>query len=394
MSLWYIEYSEKHESIYSGGVVIRVVILAVAAIIHLSSAANEVDLIFTPQRSFYSAAQKAMGDAGIALQSGITAGLLNPSLVNVYRKDIRETHGSVTAGFGRDSLYNKSMIPLGVSYSAEDGTAALFYRYLLSDEELSHHELTFNLSGLLFPESEDQGAVDFGINIRIEKMKWKNRELAPLYIVTRHVDTTIGKKTDTIVLSAPNMFKGELSQTNCILDLGFFQPDVLPGVDFGLALKNLVGYTWRKERPFINTVSDTLNDSIAVDSLLYSNLTQKKRQWINRKYKTLSAGIVYHTAIKPNSFTLSIPLDLEIFGLFDKKMKNTFVFKGGIEALVAGHFALRLGYSRSPGILMKDFSKIKKLNFFTGGGGVRIDPLIFDFYVSHNVFGTTLTFDY
>lgn len=373
---------------------IRVVILLAAACIHISFAANEVDPIFTPQRSFYSAAQKAMGDAGIAEPSGITAGLLNPSLVNVYRKDLRETHGSVTAGFGRDSLYKKMILPLGVSYSAEDGTAALFYRYLLSDEELSHHELTFNLSGLLFPASEDQGAVDFGINIRFEMMKWKNREVAPLYMVTRHVDTTVSKIADTIALSVPDMFKGELSQTNCILDLGFFQPEILPGVDFGLTLKNLVGYTWRKERPFVYTAKDTLNDSIAVDSLLYSNQKQKKKEWINRKYKTLSAGIAYHAVIKPNTFTLSIPLDLEIFGLFDKKVKNTVAFKGGIEALVAGHFALRLGYSRSPEILVRDFSKIKKLNFFTGGGGVRIDPLIFDFYISHNVFGTTLAFDY
>ncbi len=373
---------------------IRVVILLAAVIVHISFAAKEVDLIFTPQRSFYSAAQKAMGDAGIAMSSGITAGLLNPSLVNIYRKDMKETHGSVTAGFGRDSLYNKLMLPLGVSYSADDGTAGLFYRYLLSDDELSHHEFTFNLSGLLFPASEDQGAVDFGLNIRIETMKWKNRELEPLYVVTRYIDTASNKKGDTIALSAPDMLKGELSQTNCILDLGFFQPEILPGVDFGLTLRNLAGFTWRKERPFIYTSRDTMNDSIAIDSLLYSNQKQKEKQWIHKKYKTLSAGIVYHAAIKPNSFTLSIPLDLEIFGLFDKKMKNRFVFKGGIEAVVAGHFALRLGYSRSPGIIIKDFTNIKNLNFFTGGGGVRIDPMTFDFYVSHNVFGTTLTFDY
>ena len=123
---------------------IRVVILLAAVIVHISFAAKEVDLIFTPQRSFYSAAQKAMGDAGIAMSSGITAGILNPSLVNIYRKDMKETHGSVTAGFGRDSLYNKLMLPLGVSYSADDGTAGLFYRYLLSDDELFHHEFTFN----------------------------------------------------------------------------------------------------------------------------------------------------------------------------------------------------------------------------------------------------------
>jgi hypothetical protein len=374
--------------------VFRILFLLASALFQISSATSEIDLIFTPQRSFYSAAHKGMGDAGIALPSGITAGLLNPSLVNVYRKDIKETHGSVSAGFGRDSLYNKLMLPFGVSYSAEDGSAALFYRFLSSDQKLSHHEFTFNLSGMLFPGSEDQGSVDFGTNIRLEMIKWKNRELDPLYMVTRHHDTITHRPDDTIALAVPELLQGELSQTNLILDIGFFQPEVLPNVDFGLTLRNLTGYSWRTVKPFVYSTRDTLNDSTVVDSLLYGNQKQKKGQWIQRKYKTLSAGIVYHAQIKPQSFTLAIPLDLEILGLFDKKIKNRFVFKGGIEALVAGRFALRLGYSRAPGILMKGFSQIKNLNFFTGGGGVKINPVTFDFYVSHNVFGTTLAFDY
>jgi hypothetical protein len=335
-----------------------------------------------------------MGDAGLALPSGISAGLVNPSLVNIYRKEIKETHGSVTAGFGRDSLYNKLMLPFGVSYSSEDGSIALFYRHLSGESELSNHEVTLNLSGMLFPGSEEQGAVDFGVNVRLEMIKWKNMELDPLSMVTSHLDTIKPRRNDTLALAAPEQLRRTLNQTNLILDLGFYQPDAFPNFDFGMTLKNITGFSWRTVNPYAQNIHDTLNDSTVIDSLTYVSQKKKKGQWIDRKYKTLAVGVVYHVEIKPESFTLLLPLDLEVLGLFDKKMKNKFVFKGGIEAQIAGHFSIRMGYSRAPGILMRGFSQIKNLNFFTGGGGVKIDPVTFDFYISHNVFGTTLSFDY
>ncbi len=356
--------------------------------------AKELDLIFTPQRSFFCAAQKGLGDAGIALPSGLSAGILNPALVNVYRKEVRETHGSICAGFGRDSLYNMLMLPFAISYSADDGSAALFYRHLSGDSKLSHNEFTFNLSGLVSPGGQDQGAVDFGVNIHLQSIKFNNRELDPLFSVTRYLDTLHRRNNDTITNTTTDKILGELKQTNLILDIGFFQAQVLQNVDFGLTLRNVTGFSWRTAKPFVQRSSDTLNDSIIVDSLQYIYKEQKKGQWLHRKYRTLSTGITWHADIKPESFTLILPLDLEILGLFDKKIKNTFVFHGGIEALIINRFSLRFGYSRSPGILMKGFSQIKNLNFFTGGGGVHIDPIVFDFYISHNVFGTNLSFDY
>lgn len=373
---------------------LKVVLLFLTILISGSLSAEELDLIFTPQRSFFSAAQKGLGDAGIALPSGISAGILNPALVNVYRKEVREIHGSVCAGFGRDSLYNKLMLPFGVSYSADDGSAALFYRRLTGDSKLSHNEFTFNLSGMVAPAGQDQGAIDFGVNIHLQSIKWDSRQLDPLYSITRYLDTIHRKNNDTLPGSLPSQALGELKQTNLILDIGFFQAQVLPNIDFGLTLRNVTGFSWTTSRPFIQRSSDTLNDSTIIDSLHYVFENKKKGQWLNRKYRTLSTGIAWHAEIKPQAFTLILPLDLEILGLFDKKIKNTFAFNGGIEARIANRFSLRLGYSRSPGILMKGFSQIKNLNFFTGGGGVHIDPIVFDFYISHNVFGTTLSFDY
>jgi hypothetical protein len=378
----------------NGGNVLKVVFLFIAIVFLYSISAKELDLIFTPQRSFFSAAQKGMGDAGIALPSGLSAGILNPALVNVYRKDVRETHGSVCAGFGRDSIYNKLMLPFGVSYSADDGSAALFYRHLSGDPKLSHNEFTFNLSGMVAPAGQDQGAVDFGVNIHVQSIKWNSRQLDPLFSVTRHLDTIHPKKNDTIYNNSTEQLLGELKQTNLILDIGFFQAQVMQNIDFGLTLKNVLGYSWRTAKPFIRRSSDSLNDSTIVDSLHYVFDKQKKGQWLSRKYRTLSTGIAWHADIKPQSFTLILPLDLEILGLFDKKIKNKFAFNGGVEVLIIDRFSLRFGYSRSPGILMKGFSQIKNLNFFTGGGGVHIDPILFDFYISHNVFGTTLSFDY
>ncbi|HEX2957611.1 MAG TPA: hypothetical protein VHO70_12325 [Chitinispirillaceae bacterium] len=373
---------------------LKIAFLFLAIIFALPVYSKEMDLIFTPQRSFFSAAQKGLGDAGIAFPSGISSGILNPALVNVYRKEIRETHGSVCTGFGRDSLYNKLILPLGVSYSADDGSAALFYRRLSSDSKLSHNEFIFNLSGMISPGSQDQGAVDFGVNFRLESIRWNNRELDPLFSVTRYLDTIHSKKNDTAAIGTLPEFRGELKQTNLILDIGFFQSRILPNINFGLTLRNITGYSWRTAKPFIRHVIDTLNDSVTIDSMQYINDKQKKGQWLHRKYRTLSTGIAWHADIKPHAFTLILPLDLEILGLFDKKLKNVFVFKGGVEAHIVNRFSLRLGYSRAPGILMKGFSQFKNLNFFTGGGGVHIDPIVFDFYISHNVFGTMLSFDY
>jgi hypothetical protein len=374
--------------------VLKFVCLFIAIFFSSSIFAKELDLIFTPQNSFFCAAQKGLGDAGIALPSGISAGLLNPALVNVYRKGLQETHGSVLAGFGRDSIYNKLMLPFGVSYSADDGSAALFYRHLSGDPKLTHNEFTFNLSGMVSPGGQDQGAVDFGVNVHLQSIKFDSRQLDPLFSVTRHLDTIHPKKNDTLYSKEPIQTLGALKQTNLILDIGFFQAQILPDIDFGLTLKNVTGYSWRTARPFIRHSIDTLNDSTIVDSLQYINDTKKKGQWLSRKYRTLSTGIAWHGDIKPGSFTLILPLDLEILGLFDKKIKNTFAFNGGVEVLIIERFSLRFGYSRSPGILMKGFSQIKNLNFFTGGGGIHIEPIVFDFYISHNVFGTNLSFDY
>jgi hypothetical protein len=378
----------------SGGSVLKVVSLYLAIFFTSFISAKELDLIFTPQNSFFCATQKGLGDAGIALPSGISAGILNPALVNVYRKEIRETHGSVCAGFGRDSIYNKLMLPFGVSYSADNGSAALFYRHLSGDPKLTHNEFTFNLSGMVSPGGEDQGSVDFGVNIHLQTIKFDSRQLDPLFSVTHYLDTIHQKKNDTIYSKVPVQTLGELKQTNLILDIGFFQAQVLPNIDFGLTLKNVTGYSWITAKPIVRRSSDTLNDSIAVDSLQYVNEKQKKGRWLERKYRTLSTGIAWHADLKPQALTLILPLDLEILGLFDKKIKNTFAFNGGVEILIIDRFSLRFGYSRSPGILMKGFSQIKNLNFFTGGGGVHIDPVVFDFYISHNVFGTNLSFDY
>jgi hypothetical protein len=203
------------------------------------------------------------------------------------------------------------------------------------------------------------------------------------------------QKPHTVFTPAPATWSGHEHQSNLILDLGFYQASIISNVDFGLTLKNITGYSWHSSKPAVQSVRDTVDSDLTIhDSSYYVDIFEKSREWIPSRYKTLSVGIVYHAPVKQGTLHLAFPLDIEILGLFDKKMKHTFAFKGGIEALFAGRFSLRLGYARAPGILLKGISQIKNLNFFTGGGGIRIDPLVFDFYITYNAFGTTLMFDY
>lgn len=376
----------------------KLALILISCILIVQSA--ELDRIFTPQRSFYSSAFKSLGDAGIALPLDISGGLLNPALVFSYRKQIQEVHGSISAGYGRDSIYNRHIMPVGVSYANAEGAIAGFYRLLMNDRELVQHEIAFNISGQMFQNAEQQGPVDFGMNIRYEKMDWKKRPLGALPITRYSSDSLGGWNFPTIIDTNDTSVLGEISENRVLMDIGFYQSDVWPHVDFGLTMRNLLGYVWTREKPdtgHIDSVSwldSTQSDSVMTRTSVYKDKMQKSGEWISGRHRTLAAGIVYRVEMAGGNLRLSLPLDIEILGLFDKKVKNRFMFRGGIQAGVSQHFFARFGYSRAPGPIEAAHKELKNINIFTGGAGIAIAPVTLDFYVSKDTFGTTASFNY
>ncbi|MDO5576860.1 MAG: hypothetical protein Q4F84_07250, partial [Fibrobacter sp.] len=57
-------------------------------------------------------------------------------------------------------------------------------------------------------------------------------------------------------------------------------------------------------------------------------------------------------------------------------------------------FHLRGGYKRGPGDLIDDISEFKYRNNFTGGAGINIDPIRFDFFITKGHFGLNAVYQY
>jgi len=362
------------------------------------STAKEYDRLFLPQRSFTSSAMKGLGDAGIAFPLDISSGMVNPALVYSYRRSVQEDHGSAFLSYGRDSTFNHHILPLGASYSTSEGALGFFYRLLMNKGELWQQEFILNISGQISPNSENQGPVDFGLNLRFENMKWGDRPLGDLPEKVLFRDSSGNWSGDSISKWSTDNGEGLVRDRRLLLDIGFFQENVWPNIDFGLTMRNLLGYVWSSENPDTSFSDRKITieegeDTALVRTYFYQDKTGKTRGWTKGKYRGLALGMVYHLDLGGN-LRLSFPLDFEFIGLFDKKIKNRAVFRGGIQGRISQNFYLRVGYSRAPEFLLTGINGFKNINVFTGGGGVYIAPLKLDFYISEESFGTTLDFDF
>lgn len=360
---------------------------------------QEGDMLFTTRNSYTSSVSAALGNTGIAVLSDISGGLINPALMFSNERSLKEPHGSVSAGFGRDSIFDRFIIPAGISYSTGEGTLGMFYRGLSGNNEIDQHEIILNLSGQLFNGSHGKGPVDFGINFRYEKFTWTNRSLKPLHTWELINDST-GNVHIKDTLNVKNYSrKGNLSENRILADIGFFQKNAWTNIDFGLTMRNLFGYIWTKQSPILFTKDST--DTVSTDSVTqlqreyYKEETSETKGWSKKQHRTIAIGCTYHTATGTgNKLRLSIPVDLEIYGLLDKKTRNRFVFHCGTQLSISERFFIRGGYSRSPGDLIKDINELDYINIFSGGAGIKIDPISFDFFVSKGHFGLNAVFHY
>lgn len=379
----------------------RLTLSLLAAATTLFATVNEPDWIFITQRNFTSALLKGQGDAGIAFPGGISLGTVNPALFYSPGTQSGSKGQGFTAGYGRDSLFNRHIIPLGATYRSGNSVMAGFYRFLSGDAGSTQHEFTGNLSGQLFSEANRQGAVDFGINIRIEQMVDTHSKQFPITkrIITQTNNApriqTIDSTTETALFSQ--------HQRRMIVDIGFFQKSILQNLDFGLTIRNLLGYAWSREEPFTVTTDSALQKTDStqhttqfevqyVRTTTLRNAPNASKGWFQKRYRTLLLGIDFHSSI--GAVLLDFPCDLEILGMFDSQITTRYNFKGGVAAKMNELLTIRLGYARAPGTIPRNFTSLKNINIFSAGAGVLIAPVSCDFYLSQGTFGLTIGYMY
>jgi hypothetical protein len=372
-------------------------VLTVCILFTTASHAENVDWIFMTQRSFSSAQLKSLGDAGVALSGDISAGMHNPALVYASLKELK---GVVSVGYGRDSLFSRHILPVSFGIiTRQGGGVGGFYRYQSGNGGIRQHEVALNLSGLMFANADVQGEVDFGINIRYEWMDFFGR-IPDVLSVERHIiDSTVKTPRVTTLSSVDTSYRGTIDDRRMIVDIGFYQPGFMEHFDFGLTMRNLLGYHWKKEKPYQTTrdssgadtviQGDTLESVIRTDS--YINKERKSKGWLYGGYRTLLIGIVYHADIS-KSFRLLFPVDMEILGLFKRNIDTKFAFRGGVAGCINDFFILRFGYARQPKTILEGITSFKNAHFFTGGAGVYIAPVSIDCYFSFGAFGLTAAY--
>ena len=364
-------------------------VLLLAVVPGLPASGSDIDYTFMSQRSFSSAAMKGLGDAGVALPGDISSGMWNPALLY---SSISGTTGAVAVGYGRDSLFNRHIMPFTAGYVNGNGALGGFYRYQSGDVPLRQNEIALNLSGVMFEKADMKGRVDFGINFRYEWMGLASSGYRRLPVERYIVDSTGNTAYQSTIDSIDMPYRRESGARRFIVDIGFYQPDFLDRLDFGLVLRNLAGYAWEKGRPRRVAADSSAADSVAVagDTVIrrYSYVNEDAKGWLSKRYRSLLIGIVYRIEAGA-ALQFSFPVDLELLGLFDRKVENKFVFRGGIAAQIKSMFFFRLGYARQPKTFLEGITPFRNTNFFTGGAGVFISPVSFDFYLSQQSFGIT-----
>jgi hypothetical protein len=80
-------------------------------------------------------------------------------------------------------------------------------------------------------------------------MKWGDRPLGDLPEKVLFRDSSGNWSGDSISKWSTDNGEGLVRDRRLLLDIGFFQENVWPNIDFGLTMRNLLGYVWSSENP-------------------------------------------------------------------------------------------------------------------------------------------------
>jgi|GEM_PF-4751940 len=291
--------------------------------------------------SLQSTVSQSLGGAGTAMPKGGMQGLVNPALTASCKSS-----GSIAAGYGRDDVFDKTALPFGAVITDNNGAMGFYYRFLDGNTGRVN-DAAINFSGTLFQSSGTQGDVDLGINARYEHSVWP------------------------YIYDDENLNNTKLRSSSLLLDVGFYQPQVMENLDFALVFRNLTGYSW----------SEVEGD-------------EKTKGRISSRHRTVVVGCVYTLGFMGGNLLFLLPVDIEMNNLFKKSLPNRYTLRTGVEGRLGSSYTVRFGYAHAPEDPMELITDFSPKNLFFGGVGVFVNPLQIDFFTGKNEWGITATWFY
>jgi hypothetical protein len=355
---------------------------------------QEINLQFESQRNLFNPRFAALSNSGVAIPEGISSATLNPALVHCWHTN-NKTRFSGTIAYAKDSIFSRYIMNVGgSSYINEKTTLGTIYRYMKNDDDNMQNEVVFNFAGRLFDKSLDQGAVNLGVNLRYESVKWQDSYVDSLTIYHyRYKDTLLD--STFIYRYGPNLNQRTFEENRLLFDLGFFQDNIVKGLDFGITFHNLFGYRWYSQTPVTRDTSwsyrdSQTNDSVVVDSSYYVNAWGENNAGNKKSYKRMTIGLSYHPDIMQNKVSLLLPFDLEFIGIFDKNQDIKIGLHTGLEAwLFSNNICLRFGYAYAPKYITGDPGALTLENdhLFSGGLGAYFERISFNVFMRRHDWG-------
>ena len=373
-------------------------------IIITTHAAPVVDVQSLTQRRYPNMRQQALSGSGIALAEPISGTFLNPALIHTWHWNTSSVYG-MEGIYENDSLFSSLIASIGMSwYIDKKSTIGVVYRTLQNPHINNEHDITLSLSGRLFDQSIDQGAVNMGANIRFESLSWSLIRLDSLHISTIVFDAAgnqIQDSTSTkkyLPLYSQNQ---RLYEKRLLADIGFYQDRVIEHIDFGLTFHNIFGYIWAKQQPRVATIHDTLWNTNTIkkikkitDSSYYDSAFFISNKTNNSFYKRMTIGIAWNLFPSGVPITGKLPFDLEFFRLFEKNRKTLIGIHTGIEVwLYDQRIALRFGYAHAPAyvyILNQSYT-IQNTSAFSGGMSTSFERVSVSASWQKNSWGLAMT---
>jgi hypothetical protein len=302
-----------------------------------------------------SVVSRSFAGAGSAVPHDVFQGLVNPALATVGFG----ASGACGVGYGRDGLFDKIALPLGVLFFEKDGGAlGAFYSYLDGGRG-AVHDAVVNFAGRLFDrmDAEGTGPVEFGLNVRYENSVWRHDVPAP---VAGGDDGNASESGASTVTARGN---------SLLIDIGFYQ-QYLPGFDFSLVFSNLAGYRWSE-----------------------ADGRGKSEGWLDGRHRLITAGMLCSFPVT-GSFLLRFPVDVEMADVFVKSSPVAFMLRAGAELRIVKMYSLRFGYARAPKDPAELVTAFDYGNLFFGGIGVEAKGVQLDVFAGKNEFGASATYRY
>jgi hypothetical protein len=325
-----------------------------------------------------------MGGAGCAMLDDIGSSLVNPALLNAWNRTIENSHWSVWAGFGNDSLFS-AVTPVGASrYIPGVGTFGLMGRYDRNSPSTFEQEGALVFSTRLFEHTVSKGGIDCGITLKGQNMSWTLNTFPAL-----HSLRYLSGPDSSYILAVDSAEGSKIRERGVAMDIGLYQSSLAERVDFGVTCYNVFGRTWRWSRPSLKKHreyiihTDTIDYPFSeekdttgyIDSRWYENYFSKNDFWTDSRYRSVKIGVALKTYLREYDVEVILPADIELLDITGVKHA---MLRAGVEAQIYGNFYLRAGFAREPRrYTAVTAGTFENENRFSFGAGASFFPVSF-----------------